>query len=578
MNSHQKRIRRLRLESLERRAMLSGTVGVTVAGHTLILTGDNNDNTAIVSGTGTAGEYLISDPSGTTDFRFQGTNNESVTVEGISDSIVVDLRNAPDGDAFGLTNAALRGSVVINTGAGSDVIGIGEGDGIETIVGPDVTLGSVRIAGSIVITTGKGSDLIDIGYANAGAAAPETAVAVGGSVVINTQADNDTVNLGLIDLTAPDLVSSKAAPFQVSNGPFAVGIKHDLIINTGWSSGEGEDTVFESSTGVGGSEVITAFGNSDVTLSNTSSAVIVGGTVVSTDQGVAIAHNLDIHLGSGNNDLRVYDTAVGDTFNVTAPNTNNDITIESLEVRHNANIILGVGNNTVLIGTTAVDDTTGTLVSIGGDLNIVTAKGNTTVEEVAVSVGGSENVTLGRGTNGFFINDDANDDDTSSNDTESHVAIARELNVNFGDGTATFRANDASVGRNLNVIHGGGGNAIVEIGDVHVGRNVLIITGRDQDFVHIEGNTTAQDMFIDTGSGADEVDFDLGDSGVGITLKSLELFVGSGDDNVTLSNVTVTGTALLDGGSGDDTLTFDTGTNSFGKLKIFNFEHVNGSP
>ena len=51
MNSHRKRTRRLRLESLERRAMLSGTVAVKVAGHTLILTGDNNDNTAVVSGT-----------------------------------------------------------------------------------------------------------------------------------------------------------------------------------------------------------------------------------------------------------------------------------------------------------------------------------------------------------------------------------------------------------------------------------------------------------------------------------------------------------------------------------------------
>jgi hypothetical protein len=211
-------------------------------------------------------------------------------------------------------------------------------------------------------------------------------------------------------------------------------------------------------------------------------------------------------------------------------------------------------------------------------LNIVTAKGDTTVEEAALHVGGSENVTLGRGTNGFFINDDANDDDTTSNDTEAHVAIGRDLNVNSGDGTATFRANDASVGGSVRVIHGGGGNATVELGAVHVGRNVLIITGRGQDFVHIEGDTTAQDMFIDTGSGEDEVDFDLGDSGTGITLKSLEVFLGSGDDNMTLSNVVVTGTALLDGGSGDDTLTFDTGTNSFGKLKIFNFEHVNGSP
>jgi hypothetical protein len=96
--------------------------------------------------------------------------------------------------------------------------------------------------------------------------------------------------------------------------------------------------------------------------------------------------------------------------------------------------------------------------------------------------------------------------------------------------------------------------------------------------VHIEGDTTAQDMSINTGSGNDDVEFDVSDGTEGITLKTLEVVLGSGDDNLSLSTVTVTGTALLDGGSGNDTLTFDTGTNSFGKLKIFNFDHVNGSP
>jgi hypothetical protein len=566
--------RKLHVESLERRCLLTGNVAVNVAGHTLILTGDNSDNTAVVSGTGNPGEYLVSDPTGTTNFRFQGTDNESVVVEGITDSIIVDLRNAPNGDAFGLTHAALRGSVIVNTGSGNDTVAIGNGVGLEAIIGTDITLGDVRLAGSIVIDTGKGDDLVDIGFANAGAAAPSTAVAVGGSVIINTQGDNDTVNLGLIDLTPPD----DLIPGQGVTGPVAVAIRHDLIIGMGGSSGTGSDTVFESSTAVGGSEVISADGNIDVTLSNTSNVVAIGGTVISTDQGVDIAHNLDIHLGRGTNSLRVYDTAVGDTFNVTAPTSNNEITLESLRVRHNANIVLGVGNDTILVGTTSVDETTGTLIFIGGDFNIITAKGNTTIEEAALSVGGSENVNLGRGVNGVFINDDEADDDRSSNDTESHVAIGRDLNVNFGDGSATFRANDTSVGGNVNVIHGGGGDATVELGDVHVGRNILIITGRGSDFVHIEGDTTAQDLFIDTGSGGDDVEFDPSDSTAQSTFKTLEVFLGSGDDSLSLSTVVVTGRALLDGGPGNDTLTFDTGTNSFGKLRIFNFEHVNGSP
>ena len=566
--------RKLHIESLERRCLLTGNVAVNVAGHTLILTGDNSNNTAVVSGTGNPGEYLVSDPTGTTNFRFQGTDNESVVVEGITDGIIVDLKNAPNGDAFGLTNAALRGSVIVNTGSGNDTVAIGNGDGLEAIIGTDITLGDVRLAGSIVIDTGKGDDLVDIGFANAGAAAPSTAVAVGGSVIINTQGDNDTVNLGLIDLTPSD----DLIPGQGVTGPAAVAIRHDLIIGTGGSSGTGSDTVFESSAAVGGSEVISAEGNVDVTLSNTSSAVLVGGTVISTDQGVDIAHNLDIHLGRGTNSLRIYDTAVGDTFNVSAPTSNNDITLESLRVRHNANIVLGVGNDTILVGTTAVDETTGTLIFIGGDFNIITAKGNTTVEEAALSVGGSENVNLGRGVNGVFINDDEADDDRSSNDTESHVAIGRDLNVNFGDGDATFRANDAGIGHNVNVIHGGGGDATIELGAVHVGRNILIITGRGGDFVHIEGDTTAQDLFIDTGSGDDDVEFDPSDSASQSTFKTLEVFLGSGNDSLSLSTVVVTGRALFDGGSGNDTLTFDTGTNSFGQLKIFNFEHVNGSP
>jgi len=174
MKRNRKTTRKLHIESLERRCLLTGTVAVKVAGHTLILTGDNSDNTAVVSGTGNPGEYLVSDPTGTTNFRFQGTDNASVVVEGITDSIIVDLKNAPHGDAFGLTNAALRGSVIVNTGSGNDTVAIGNGLGLEAIIGTDITLGDVRLAGSIVIDTGKGNDLVDIGFANAGAAPSAT--------------------------------------------------------------------------------------------------------------------------------------------------------------------------------------------------------------------------------------------------------------------------------------------------------------------------------------------------------------------------------------------------------------------
>jgi hypothetical protein len=61
--------RKLHVESLERRCLLTGNVAVNVTGHTLILTGHHSDTIALPSRQGNTRRYLIP-PTGDR-FRFQ---------------------------------------------------------------------------------------------------------------------------------------------------------------------------------------------------------------------------------------------------------------------------------------------------------------------------------------------------------------------------------------------------------------------------------------------------------------------------------------------------------------------------
>ena len=164
------RKRRLEVESLESRSMLSAgsvTVAAPVAG-LLTITGDGNDDAVQVSGsTSDAGTFTIKGLHGT---QVNGVANGSVTETGVTD---IALAGWGDGnDFFGFTNkntTGLAGGLSLTMGNGNDVVNLGTtnsyggwgwgrwgcggwGSGGNTLT---------KVGGDVQVTLGDGRDLVD---------------------------------------------------------------------------------------------------------------------------------------------------------------------------------------------------------------------------------------------------------------------------------------------------------------------------------------------------------------------------------------------------------------------------------
>lgn len=206
--------RRLRIESLEQKQLLAGDVLVNVVNGALNIQGDDLDNQIAVSSGQEPGTYLIRGLNGTnvimagddtTDDTTGDTTNgaapeRAVVVEGVRRGI---RANMGDGDDTVILNdLRVRRSVSINTGAGDDnvLVGVQPPDGpgpmpaatdaVEEDAATDV---SVAIRGSLNIRTGLGSDDVAINNTRGG-----------GRLRVAAGADADTVRIGRPEVAADD--------------------------------------------------------------------------------------------------------------------------------------------------------------------------------------------------------------------------------------------------------------------------------------------------------------------------------------------------------------------------------------
>lgn len=258
------RNRRLRVERLEEKHMLNGTVTALVAGGSLVLIGDAHGNQIEVAPGAAAGDIEIKGTDGTTMIRVgHAAPAVDVIVHGVTRNITTNLGGGDDGvtiggaedfavplilkgsvivvDALGdnyvaVTNATLGGMVSITTGAGDDGVFLGfaaigvpatapvtaklgvsinAGSGMNVVSVDDVKTGFFTlITGSnidtitidtvtakyAVVSTGSGADTLTV---------DDTTIAK--DFVLNMGLGNDTVNLGL---TLPDSVGR----FAILNG------------------------------------------------------------------------------------------------------------------------------------------------------------------------------------------------------------------------------------------------------------------------------------------------------------------------------------------------------------------------
>jgi hypothetical protein len=138
--------RRLRIEPLEGRAMLSGVVDIQIGAGDLELVGDGSNNQVELRQTNNPGEYFISSPDNTLfTINGAGATLPSATVNGIFDDIVVDLEDGNDSFSF------LAVAPGVQSTTPSDLI-------IENSDGSNVNvISDVLVNGDLIVDKGAGS-------------------------------------------------------------------------------------------------------------------------------------------------------------------------------------------------------------------------------------------------------------------------------------------------------------------------------------------------------------------------------------------------------------------------------------
>lgn len=528
--------KRLRLETLERKAMLAGDVAVSVVGGDLFLVGDAADNSVNFSGTATPGEYVLSD-AGTT---FNGM--PSLTVTGVTGDVTVDL--GAGNDEFEMADTSLPGSFIASSTASEDTYLLGQGD----IDDPRVS-----IAGDVVYS-------ID----NSGLSFQLVAVDVGGGVDVSGTLGEAGLGMLLgnlsvgedinVDLSGGVLPALPPAPVLL-DGVESVGGDVNISLDSGLTSltiasqpalgdvpmsvaGDVSIVIGENNDSVGmfpGVNISNIIAADDVRIEATQENAgmnifdVAAGRNFKLIDGIGAAEYVAENISAGRN-LRVEAGPDGGTFQLVSMTVDGDFIFKGgdgddilfTEAGDSGNVI---GDDAYLMGGDGNDELGLEEVEIGDKLRIQGGKGDDAVFVVATTVGRSTLVTLGGGENG-----------------------------------AEIEAVDA--GRSLIVV--GGGTNSIDLTSVTASHFITILTSSGDDSVIMEDVTT-HTALVSTKAGMDEV---------GIANSAFDyLFVllGDGDDTLTLEGVTVDRWALFHGGSGEDTLV-DAGDNDINFELDFSFE------
>lgn len=361
--------RKLRLESLEGRAMLAGNVTASVDGAgTLKIKGDDLANQiAVVADTGTPGDFRV-DGLGTTTINGAGSTASFTGVVNID----IDMQKASDevhlNDEMSHTTT-LAGNLTVKLADGNDELFIGDG---FTAPAPPITSSNFvcvcnefTVGGAVDIKAGKGDDRIDIRNLN-----------VGGDTVIDTSDGLDWVRIN------NDCVSgTKSATHFEGNLDISLGLHDDDLhiryvevaeeLTIGTSKGDDEvylgyvqiagGTEIDTSDGddvveiYGGGSGPTSFAGLEINLGLHDDFLIIGGSTMYGPTGeVTIEGDLDIGTSRGDDEVHLWGIVVdGATELATSDGVDcveiRDSIFDDLEVN------LGHGDDHLLIGGTTID-------------------------------------------------------------------------------------------------------------------------------------------------------------------------------------------------------------------------------
>lgn len=366
---------------------------------------------------------------------FTGVGNIYVTGTNKADTVTVDT-------AAGGFNSNLS----FNMGNSNDVV---------NLVGANPILGNVMIMG------GRGNDTAVFSGAAYGnvllqdmLGTADTAVFGGGQ---GTQFLGNITTLGanIVVFGANTTVNGRTTVLNINESSTSVAVDSvtttfggDVQIRTG----SGNDTVVATGIYLGNLTVDVG----GAILSNTvvltgavnGNASISGGTgadifTVALTPGNAVAGNLSLNAGDGDNSLNLAAGDVSGNLSVQVGNGNNTYSPFGMNVAGSAQFHLGNGNNTLAFASG----------SIGGDLSVEAGNGTNVTTLTGTTLAGRLRYRSGNGTNTLNVT--------------PAVATLFNLDVLFGNGNDTFTAN-ANATLNGTINGGTGTDTFVQGGAILV--------------------------------------------------------------------------------------------------------------
>jgi hypothetical protein len=240
--------------------------------------------------------------------------------------------------------------------------------------------------------------------------------------------------------------------------------------------------------------------------------------------------------------------------------------ITNANVQGNLVVTIGAGGVQLGVGLFPAAVIPPGAVTIRGNLDITTGGGGTNLLEEATTVLQNEDLDLGAGTRGIYLDQD----------NLAAVLVTKNFDIDaIGAGSTLIQVGspqvsvpaELTVGHNLE-INIQAGTLDARLQNMIVGNNLNINARAGADTITVTAATVAQSATINTGIGADFVELN------GFKASSLTVSLGANSDVLELFSVTTTVATNLDGESGANSLSYFSGGNSLALLHFVNFKFI----
>lgn len=527
---------RLMAEPLESRLALAGNVLAAVSGSNLNITGDDLDNSIIITqlndtqvrilgvGTTTIGGAAFQDVTfngGNLHLRMRGAADVVQVGDFIRDInfryVSVDGGAGADTVAFNRVNVTDGGSAYITLGSYSEV----DADSFTAI--------NSNFSGYLSLQTGGGGDTVNLGD--------------GGNLVgirslyLDTGAGSDNVTTNFINLTG-----GNTSTFRLGGSEF----EFDQLTMTNTSS-QGYLNLY---TG-GGGDIITLNGLSVQSSLNLDAGS--GDDSIQSNTSLFTAGNAYFNLGDGGNDMDIIGVfQVNGNLTVYGQNLVDTVTINATStIQGDANFYLGGGDNRLEIDGS---------FDLGDDFYASFYNGNDTLTADGLDADRFD-VNLGSGTNNVTL---SNLDLTSSFniyggydadtlDIDNVITTAAYFSLSGGFNTLDINGLSRGLGQRTQLtIYSGYAGSDIDLTNILVDRFYAGL-GAGTNTVDIT-SLSANNVTLYGGWQDDSFSFN------GLLTNSLYMTLGTGTNSLTATNANVTGRATVYGGLSEDTVSISSAT------------------